>query len=77
MRERGLVDLEGVFLHDDEASVYLREMLKGEARADIMHTLGWPLRRANTVYTRIVRGVAAHARKANDDGEDEPPSSSL
>jgi hypothetical protein len=76
VREQGIVDLQEIFAHDGEASLYLREMLRGEARADIMRTLGWTLRRANTVYTRIIRGVAAHARKANDDREGEPPSSS-
>jgi hypothetical protein len=75
MRERGIVDMERLFEHDAEASVYLGEMLEGEARAEIMCKLGWPLRRANTAYKRIVRGIAAHARRINDDSEDAPPSS--
>jgi hypothetical protein len=69
MKARGSVDLEAAFAHDAEASVYVGEMLKGEARADIMDTLGWTPKRANAVYMRIMRRVAALAQRTNDDGE--------
>jgi hypothetical protein len=75
MAKRRVEDLEGAFAHDAEAYAYLREMLKEETRPEIASTLGMPVERAKVVQKRVMRRIAAHARTANDDGEDGPPSS--
>jgi hypothetical protein len=75
MVKRGVVDLERVFERDGEASAYLREMLDGETRPEIVRTLGWPVARAKVVRWRIVRRTQALYAETNDDREDEPPSS--
>ena len=72
---RGLAALERLFEHDAEASAHLEEMLERKTRLEIADKLGCTLIHVDTVRKRIVRGIVAYARRMNDDGEDEPPSS--
>jgi hypothetical protein len=73
MKERRLGDLERFLEGDAEASAYLDGMLANETRAEIARRLGWPVRRAQVVRVRLLRRLAAHAQRTNDDGEDRPP----
>jgi hypothetical protein len=70
--ERGLVEVERALEDDAEASAYLDGMLANETRREIARRLGWSVKRAQVVRVRLLRCIAAHARKANDDGRDEP-----
>jgi hypothetical protein len=74
MVERGLADMARAFEHDAEASAYLREMLEGKNRGEIMAELGYTAEHADVVRKRILRGIAALHAGTNDDGEAEPPS---
>ena len=72
---RGLLDLERILAHDAAGASYLRRMLEGKKREEIMAEVGCTAEHADVVRKRIVRGIAAHVRRMNDDGDDAPPSS--
>jgi hypothetical protein len=59
MAQRGLADLARVFQQDAEASAYVRGMLAGNKREEIMAELGLTAERADVVRKRILRGLAA------------------
>lgn len=73
--ERAIADVVRAFEHDAEASAHIAKMREGKTRKDIASELGCTAGRVDVVRNRIVRGMTALRESANDNGEDEPPSS--
>ena len=69
-------DRRRAFEHDAEASAFLEQLPENDTRADIAKALGWTVQRVKVVRNRIARTLAAREAAMNDNGEDEPQSSS-
>jgi hypothetical protein len=74
LTHRAIADAMRALERDPEATAYLRGMLAGKTRAQIIIDLGCDAEHADVVRKRIMR-CAATLHAMNDDSEDGPPSS--
>ena len=77
VEHRGRADVVRAFEQDAEASAYVREMLAGKTRAEIVDALCSSDKHADVVRKRIIRKLTALCARMNDESESEaePPSS--